>query len=142
MMTMAIPSTSISEMFNTVFSSSFSIKDNNTYSQINNILNRKLSKLDQLLSNANERFYKKNGVKLSPKQTKVVYNLIDCNYTSTPLISFYKDKIKVEIDCGQNQYMIDFSTKSDEKYILLGSMDDDGYSLNKILLSELKSAIK
>lgn len=142
MMTMALTSTSISDFSYTDYNSSFSLREGFNYSMINNKLTRKLCKLDELLSNANVRYLKKTGEQLSYNQIKVVYNLIDCNYTSTPLISFYKDKIKVGIDCGKNQYMIDFSTKSDEKYLLLGSMNSNGYSLNKILLSELKSAIK
>ena len=148
MMTAALTSTSESSIFGDFFKfsdSTFSISKLKTpfyITQINSEFYQKLSRLNELKQKANERFYKKSGEKLSEKQMNIIDVLADCNYSSKPLISFYHDKIKVQIDSGEIKYMIDFSTDFKEEYVLLGIMKSEKYSLKKVLLSELKNEIR
>ena len=80
--------------------------------------------------------------KLSANQTNCIDALILCEYTKKPLVSFYEDKIKVHIDSGKNQYMIDFNVVDFYGTVLVGLYKNSEYTIKQIPLSDLQKVIR
>lgn len=68
--------------------------------------------------------------------------MILCEYTKKPLVSFYEDKIKVHIDSGKNQYMIDFNVVDFDGTVLVGLYKNSEYTIKQIPLSDLQKVIR
>ena len=79
--------------------------------------------------------------KLSANQANCIDALILCEYTKKPLVSFYEDKIKVHIDSGKNQYMIDFNVVDFDGTVLVGLYKNSEYTIKQIPLSDLQKVI-
>lgn len=103
---------------------------------------KKMQQLDICKQKANERLFKKTGKRLSANQASCIDALILCDYTKTPLISFYEDKIKVQIDSGKNQYMLDFNLSDSNKTVLVGLYKDSEYAVKQIPIAELQNFIR
>lgn len=80
--------------------------------------------------------------KLSANQANCIDALILCEYTKKPLVSFYEDKIKVHIDSGKNQYMIDFNVVDFDGTVLVGLYKNSEYTIKQIPLSDLQKVIR
>lgn len=80
--------------------------------------------------------------KLSANQANCIDALILCEYTKKPLVSFYEDKIKVHIDLGKNQYMIDFNVVDFDGTVLVGLYKNSEYTIKQIPLSDLQKVIR
>lgn len=102
-------------------------------------LSLKMQQLDICKQKANERLYKKTGKRLSANQANYIDALILCDYTKKPLISFYEDKIKVQLDSGKNQYMLDFNF---DGTVLVGLYKNSEYTVKQIPLSDLQTVIR
>lgn len=105
-------------------------------------LSQKMQQLDICKQKANERLYKKTGKRLSANQANYIDALILCEYTKKPLVSFYEDKIKVQLDSGKNQYMIDFNVKDFDGTVLVGLYKKSEYTIKQIPLSDLQKVIR
>ncbi len=105
-------------------------------------LSQKMQQLDICKQKANERLYKKTGKRLSANQANYIDALILCNYTKKPLVSFYEDKIKVQLDSGKNQYMIDFDVIDFDGTVLVGSYKNSEYTVRQVPLSDLQNIIR
>ena len=105
-------------------------------------LSQKMQQLDVCKQKANERLFKKTGKRLTPDQTKCINAIIQCDYTKKPLISFYEDKIKVQLDSSKNQYMIDFNVKDFDGTVLVGLYKNSEYTIKQIPISDLQKVIR
>lgn len=107
-----------------------------------NYLSQKMQQLNVCKYQANERLFKKTGKKLTSEQTKCINSVIQCDYTKKPLVSFYEDKIKVQLDSGKNQYMLDFNIKDFDGTVLVGLYKNSEYTVRQIPLSDLQTVIR
>ena len=105
-------------------------------------LSQKMQQLDICKQKANERLFKKTGKRLTPDQTKCINAIIQCEYTKKPLISFYEDKIKVQLDSGKNQYMLDFNANNFNGTVLVGLYKNSKYTIEQVPLANLKNIIR
>jgi hypothetical protein len=105
-------------------------------------LSQKMQQLDICKQKANERLFKKTGKRLSANQANYIDALILCDYTKKPLVSFYEDKIKVQLDSGKNQYMIDFNVTNFDGTVLVGLYKNSEYTIKQISLSDLQKVIR
>lgn len=103
---------------------------------------QKMQELDNYKQKANERFFKKTGHRLSQIQMKCINSILVCNYTSKPLISFYEDKIKVQIDVNKNKYMLDFEVNNFDNTVLVGSCKNSEYKIKRVFISDLENVIR
>lgn len=107
-----------------------------------NFMLQKMQELDNYKQKANERFFKKTGHRLSQIQMKCIDSILVCNYTSKPLISFYEDKIKVQIDVNKNKYMLDFEVNNFDNTVLVGSYKNSEYKIKRVFISDLENVIR
>lgn len=98
--------------------------------------------LEKLKQEANERYYKRCNERLTKEQTKCLDVLEKLTFDSKPLISFYKDKIKVKVNWEFSQYMLDFSTKKSARKVLIGVFKDGEYAVKEVVLSQLEIFFK
>lgn len=105
-------------------------------------LSQKMQQLNICKQKANERLFKKTGKRLSANQANYIDSLILCEYTKKPLVSFYEDKIKVQFDSGENQYMIDFNVVDFDGTVLVGLYKNSEYTIKQIPLSDLQKVIR
>lgn len=117
------------------------------FSAYNNILtmaylSRKMQQLDICKQKANERLFKKTGKRLSAAQSNLIDSLILCNYSKKPLVSFYEDKIKVQIDFEKKQYMLDYDLIDFNGIVLVGTYKNSEYTVEEVPLSNLQNVIR
>lgn len=117
------------------------------FSAYNNILtmaylSRKMHQLDICKQKANERLFKKTGKRLSAAQSNLIDSLILCNYSKKPLVSFYEDKIKVQIDFEKKQYMLDYDLIDFNGIVLVGTYKNSEYTVEEVPLSNLQNVIR
>lgn len=105
-------------------------------------LSQKMQQLDMCKQQANERLFKKTGKKLAAKQAQCIDAIILCNYTKKPRVSFYEDKIKVQLDSGKNQYMLDFIVNDFDGTVLVGSYKNAEYTVEQVPVSYLQNVIR
>ena len=105
-------------------------------------LSQKMQQLDMCKQQANERLFKKTGKRLAAKQAQCIDAIILCNYTKKPRVSFYEDKIKVQLDSGKNQYMLDFIVNDFDGTVLVGSYKNAEYTVEQVPVSYLQNVIR
>lgn len=105
-------------------------------------LSRKIQQLDVCKQKANVRLFKKTGKKLSANQANLIDSLLLINYSKKPLVSFYEDKIKVQIDFGKKQYMLDYNLIDFNGIVLVGTYKNSEYTVEEVPLSNLQNVIR
>ena len=105
-------------------------------------LSQKMQQLDMCKQQANERLFKKTGKKLAAKQAQCIDAIILCDYTKKPRVSFYEDKIKVQLDSGKNQYILDFIVNDFDGTVLVGSYKNAEYTVEQVPVSYLQNVIR
>lgn len=98
-------------------------------------------KLEKIKQSANNRLYKKTNIRLSPKQMEPLNILLEYCHSCNPLISFFEDKIKVQLNMS-NRYMIDFPVKDFDGRVLVGQYKNNIYTISEVLLKELKQILQ
>lgn len=105
-------------------------------------LSLKQLQLNNCKQKANERLFKKTGKQLSASCANLIDSLVLCEYTKKPLISFYEDKIKVQLDVGKNQYMLDYSINDFDGTVLVGTYKNSEYKVEQVAISKLPEVIR
>lgn len=105
-------------------------------------LSLKQLQLNNCKQKANERLFKKTGKKLSSSHANLIDSLVLCEYTKKPLVSFYEDKIKVQLDVGKNQYMLDFNVNDFDGKVLVGTYKNSEYTVEQVAISKLPEVIR
>lgn len=72
----------------------------------------------------------------------MIDSLILCNYTKKPLVSFYEDKIKVQIDFEKKQYMLDYDLTDFDGIVLVGTYKNSEYTVEEVPLLNLQNVIR
>ena len=127
------------EMSNSSYSEQFSAYNNILTMSY---LSRKMQQLDICKQKANERLFRKTGKRLSAEQASLIDSLILCNYTKKPLVSFYEDKIKVQIDFEKKQYMLDYDLTDFDGIVLVGTYKNSEYTVEEVPLLNLQNVIR
>ena len=105
-------------------------------------LSLKQLQLNNCKQKANERLFKKTGKQLSASCANLIDSLVLCEYTKKPLVSFYEDKIKVQLDVGKNQYMLDYSINDFDGTVLVGTYKNSEYKVEQVAISKLPEVIR
>lgn len=105
-------------------------------------LSLKQLQLNNCKQKANERLFKKTGKQLSASCANLIDSLVLCEYTKKPLVSFYEDKIKVQLDVGKNQYMLDYSINDFDGTVLVGTYKNSEYKVEQVSISKLPEIIR
>lgn len=103
---------------------------------------QKMQQLELCKQKANERLLKKSGKQLSQNKANLIDSLILCNYSNKPLVSFYEDKIKVQLDVGKNQYMLDYNINDFDGTVLVGTYKNSEYKVEQVAISKLPEVIR
>lgn len=127
------------EVSNSSYSEQFATYNNLLIAQF---FSQKMQQLEVCKQKANERLLKKSGKQLSQSQANLIDSLILCNYSNKPLVSFYEDKIKVQLDVGKNQYMLDYSINDFDGTVLVGTYKNSEYKVEQVSISKLPEIIR
>lgn len=127
------------EMSNSSYSEQFPMIDTVKLLQY---VSLKMQQLNTCKQKANARLLKKTGKQLTVNQANLIDSLVSCNYTNKPLVSFYEDKIKVQLDVGKNQYMLDFNVNDFDGTVLVGTYKNSEYKVEQVAISKLPEVIR